>query len=65
MIAEPTSSGMSGMVPIDSTCRSARRRQPRSISWITTAITTTSTAAKISDPTSVAEFMPGSSDPWR
>ena len=41
------------------TCRWARRRQPRIISWISNAINTTSTAAKISEPTSVGVFMPG------
>ena len=44
-------------MPISSAWRCARRRQPRIISWITTAISTTSTAAKISDPISVPEFM--------
>ena len=44
---------------------SERRRQARIISWMSTAISTTSTAAKISEPTSVPEFMPGSSRPAR
>ena len=59
-IASPTVSGTSGRLPISSDWCSPRRRQPRIISWMITAITTTSTAAKISDPTSVPEFMRGS-----
>jgi hypothetical protein len=59
-VAPPTWSGTSGRLPISSDCRRARRRHPSIISWIATAIATTSTAAKISDPTSVPEFMPDS-----
>jgi hypothetical protein len=65
MVAVPTSTGTSGRSPISSVCRCERRRQPRIISWMSTAITITSTAAKISDPTSVPEFMQGSSRPER
>ena len=57
MTAGPTVSGSAGNCPTIATCLSARRRQPRSIRWIRNAITTTSTAAKISDPTRVPVFM--------
>ncbi len=60
-VAELTCSGTSGKSPSSSACRSERRRQPRIISRASTAISMTSTAAKISDPASVPEFMPGSS----
>jgi hypothetical protein len=60
MIADPTVSGSGGKVPISSACRSARRRQPRSIAWMMIAMSTASTAAMISDPTRVAVFMPDS-----
>lgn len=59
-IGAPTVSGTAGSVPTSEACRSARCRQPRIISWITNAITTANTAAKISDATSVPEFMPDS-----
>ena len=61
MVAAPTWSGISGNAPTNSACWCERRCQVRIISWITTAITTTTTAAKISDPTSVPEFMPDTS----
>ena len=54
VLAMPSSAGKSGRLPISSCWRAARRCQPRIISWITTVITTTSTAAKINDPESVA-----------
>ena len=56
-MAGPTVSGIGGSVPISSACRSARCRQPRTIAWIAKPIATASTAATISDPTSVPVFM--------
>jgi hypothetical protein len=59
-IGDPTVSGTGGIVPISSVCRRARSRQPRIISRITNAISNASSAAMISDATSVPEFMLGS-----
>ncbi|BBY08367.1 hypothetical protein MNVI_36850 [Mycobacterium noviomagense] len=59
-IADPTVSGTSGRAPINAAWRSPRCRQPRTISEITNAITSASTAAKMSDPINVVEFKPGS-----
>ena len=60
MSAGPTVSGSAGSVPTISAWRSTRRRHPRIIAWISTAITSATTPAITSDATSVGVFTPGS-----